>query len=127
MSVAVQSVLDGMPDPADLYTVVQDGQTLLMVGSVVVAGYQTGDVGMRNIAVLTLAGLGFTDRRVGEVVGLTREYVSKMRGQVRREGSVRLVRGRGRPPKLTGAQMRQARAWKAAGPPGCWRRRSPAG
>jgi cell division protein FtsB len=115
MPVAVQSILDGVPDSADLHVVVQDGQTVLMVGSVVVAAYESGDVGMRNIAALTVTGLGFTDRRVGEVVGLTREYVSEMRGQVRREGSARLVRGRGRPPKLTEAQVRQARAWKAAG------------
>jgi transposase len=86
-----------------------------MVGSVAVASYETADVGLRNIAVLALTGLGFTDRRVGEVVGLTREYVTELRGQVRREGSARLVRGRGRPPKLTEAQVRQARAWKAAG------------
>jgi hypothetical protein len=115
VSVTNKSILDGTLDPADLHAVIQSGQTVLMVGTVAVAAYETGDVGLRNIAVVTLTEMGFPGRRVGEVVGLTREYVSELRGQVRREGSTRLVRGRGRPPKLSEAQVRQARAWKAAG------------
>lgn len=86
-----------------------------MAGSVALAAYGNDDAGLRNMAVVTLTRLGFTGRRVAQVVGLTPEYVSELRGQERREGSAGLVRGRGRPAKLSEAQVRQARAWKAGG------------
>src|SRR6266536_1439308 len=115
MPVALQPILSGTPDPADLHAVVHDGRTALMVGSVVLAAYDNDDVGMRNVALVSLTDMGFPVHVVARLVGLTPEYGSELRGQVRREGSARLVRGRGRPSKLTPAQLRQARAWKAAG------------
>ena len=86
-----------------------------MVGSLVLAAFDNDDVGMRNLALISLTDMGFPVRVVARLVGLTPEYGSELRGQVRREGSARLVRGRGRPSKLTPVQLRQARAWKAAG------------
>jgi transposase len=115
VSVAIQAIMEGMPESADLHAVVHDGRTVLMAGSVALAGYDNDDVGLRNMAVVTLTRLGFTGRRVGQVVGLTPEYVSELRGRERREGSAGLVRGRGRPAKLSDAQVRRARAWKADG------------
>ena len=114
-AVSLQSVLDGMPDPADLRAAVHDGRTFLMVGDVVLAAYDNEDVGLRNLALISLTEMGFPVHAVSRLVGLTPEYGSELRGQVRREGSARLVRGPGRPPKLTEAQVRQARGWKAAG------------
>jgi hypothetical protein len=107
--------LEGTPDPASLHAVVHDGKTALMMGSVVLAAYDSDDVGMRNLALVSLTDMGFPVHAVARLVGLTPEYGSELHGQVRREGSARLVRGRGRPPKLTEAQVRQARAWKTAG------------
>jgi chaperonin cofactor prefoldin len=115
MPVALQPILLGTPDLADLRTVVYDGRTALMVGNVVLAVYDNGDVGMRNLALISLTDMGFPVHVVARLVGLTPEYGSELRGQVRRQGSARLVRGRGRPSKLTPVQLRQARAWKAAG------------
>jgi hypothetical protein len=115
VGVALQSVLEGIPDPAELHAVVHNGRTFLMVGGVVLAAYDNEDVGMRNLALVSLTEMGFPVHAVSRLVGLTPEYGSELRGQVRREGSRRLVRGPGRPPKLTEAQVRQARAWKAAG------------
>lgn len=86
-----------------------------MAGNVALAAYGDDDTGLRNMAVVTLTRLGFTGRRVAQVVGLTPEYVSELRGQERREGSAGLVRGRGRPAKLSEAQVRQARVWKTDG------------
>ena len=86
-----------------------------MAGNMVLAAFDSEDVGMRSLALVSLTGMGFPVHVVARLVGLTPEYVSELRGQVRREGSARLVRGRGRPPKLTDAQVRQARAWKAEG------------
>jgi transposase len=115
VAVVLQSILEGMPDPTDLQSAVHDGRTVLMAGSVVLAAYDSEDVGMRNLALVSLTDMGFPVHAVARLVGLTPEYGSELRGQVHREGSARLVRGRGRPPKLTEAQVRQARAWKAAG------------
>ncbi len=86
-----------------------------MVGDVARASYGNEDVGLRNLALISLTEMGFPVHVVSRLVGLTPEYGSELRGQVRREGSARLVRRPGRPPKLTDAQVRQARGWKAAG------------
>ena len=115
MSVAVQAVMAGMPEPRDVRVTVHDGWTSVTVGCRVVAGYRSDDIGMRNIAVVMLTELGFAGVRVAEVMELTPEYVSTLRGRARREGSAGLVRPRGRPAKLTAAQVRQARAWRAEG------------
>ena len=112
---ALQSILEGMPDPARLHAVVHDGRTFLLVGDVVLASYDNEDVGLRNLALISLTDMGFPVHVVSRLVGLTPEYGSELRGQVRREGSARLVRRPGRPPKLTETQVRQARGWKVAG------------
>lgn len=97
MSMATQ-MLEGMPQPADLRRTEVDGQTVITVGARVITCFDTADLGMRNIAVQTLTEtLRFTGRRVGEVMDLTPEYVSMLRGRARRHGSAGLVSGRGRP------------------------------
>jgi hypothetical protein len=115
MSVAVQATLQGMPEPSDLRRTVHDGWTVLTVGDRAVAGYDSRDVGLRNMAVWTLTELGFPGWRVAEVVGLTPQYVSMLRARVREEGSAGLVRPRGRRPKLSAANVGRARAWRAQG------------
>jgi transposase len=115
VSTAVQQLLDGMPEPSDLHLYVQDGRTVVMVGSQVVAGWNDDDLGMRNMAVVTLTELGFACQRVAEVMGWTPQYVSMLRGRVRREGSAGLVRLPGRPGKLSSMQVRKAAGWRRAG------------
>src|SRR6266536_1908423 len=115
VSAAVQMIMVGMPGPADLRATVHDGWTVVGVGRVAVAGYRSDDGGMRNMVAVTLTGLGFTGRRVAEVLGLTPEYVSELRGQARREGSAGLTRRPGRPAKLSDAQVRQAVQLRAQG------------
>ena len=115
MSVAVQAIMEGMPEPTDLRATVHNGSTVVSVGSVAVAGYRSDDGGMRNMIAVTLTGLGFTGRRVAEVLGLTPEYVSELRGQARREGSAGLTRRPGRPAKLSAAQVRKAVELRAQG------------
>jgi Transposase protein len=115
VSVAVQAIIEGMPEPADLRCVVHDGQTVVTVGSRVLCCYPSGDLGSRNFAVVMLRELGFPGWRVAEVMGLTQVYVSNLRGRARREGSAGLVRVRGRRPKLSAAQVGRARAWRAEG------------
>jgi hypothetical protein len=112
VSVAVQAILEGMPEPLDLHCAVHDGRTVVTVGCQALACFDSADTGMRNIAVVTLTELGFGGTRVAEVMGLTPEYVSMLRGRARREGSAGLVRARGRRPKLTAVAVAKARAWR---------------
>src|SRR5439155_18108242 len=115
MLVAVQSILAGMPEPADLHRSEHDGHTVLTAGSRVLAAFDTADTGMRNIAIVTLTDLGFTGRRVAEVLDVTPEHVSTVRSRARRLGSAGLVRPRGRRAKLSGADVRRARALREQG------------
>jgi transposase len=115
VSVAVQAVMEGVPEPRDLRVGVCDGWAVVTVGCRVVGGYRSDDVGMRNVVVVMLTELGFAGVRVAEVMGLSPVYVSTLRGRARREGSAGLVRARGRRPKLSAAQVARARAWRAEG------------
>jgi transposase len=115
VSVATQAIMVGMPEPADLHTVVHNGRTAVMAGSAVLACYDNGDLGMRNMVVVMLTQLGYPGVRVAELFGLTGVYVSMLRGNARRHGSAALVQRRGRPPKLSAQQLAQARAWRVDG------------
>jgi hypothetical protein len=113
MSVAVAQVLDGMPDPSHLHKIDIDGQTVIMLGERVLFSFAVSDIGMRNIAVVTLTQLKFPSTDVAALTGLTAQYVSMLRGRARDHGSAGLVRDRGRPTKLTARQITQARTWRA--------------
>ncbi|MGV1050446.1 MAG: putative transposase, partial [Solirubrobacterales bacterium] len=112
---AVQAMLGGMPTPQELRRSEVDGQVLITVGSTVLFSYAADDAGLRNLAAVTLPEMGFTGRRVAQVLGITEEYVSMLRGRARREGSAALMRPRGRPSGLSAADLRRARSWRAAG------------
>ena len=43
--------------------------------------YAADDAGLRNLAAVTLPEMGFTGRRVAQVLGITEEYVSMLRAQ----------------------------------------------
>jgi hypothetical protein len=115
MSVVVAQVLDGMPDPAHLHKIEIDDRVVIMVGERVLFDYPTGDTGMRNLAVVTLTQLRFGGAEVAALIGLTPQYVSMLRGRARDHGSAGLVRDRGRPVKLTAAQIARARTWRNEG------------
>ncbi|MGH3547063.1 MAG: hypothetical protein ACRDQU_02850 [Pseudonocardiaceae bacterium] len=83
MSVGVQVMLEGVLDSRDLRLVEVDGRVWVLVGQTVIAGWDVGDAPMRNLAVVTLRNLGFTGQRVAEVLGLSEEYVSILRGRAR--------------------------------------------
>ena len=108
-------MLAGMPEPADLRRAEVDGRMVVTVGSTVLFDYAGADAGMRNLAVVVLTGLRFTGQRVAEVLGLSEEYVARLRTRAREQGSAGLVRRRGRPTKLTAAMLAQAGRWRAEG------------
>jgi hypothetical protein len=115
MSIAVMQVLEGMPRPEHLHKIDIDGEVVIMVGARVLFCFPATDLGMRNLAIVTLTELGFSGVAVGAVLGLSPVYVSRVRGWARDSGSAGLVRDRGRPAKLTAAQLRRARAWREEG------------
>jgi transposase len=108
-------MLAGMPEPADLSRSVVDGRVVISVGATVLFDYDASDAGLRNIAAVTLPELGFTGRRVAEVLGITEEYVSMLRGRTRRDGSAALLARRGRPQSLRPADLAKARRARADG------------
>ena len=112
---AAQGMLAGMPEAEDLVRVDVDDRVVIMVGRFMVFEFEASDAGMRNLAAVTLPEFGFTGRRVAEVLGITEEYVSELRGRVRREGSAALMAKRGRPPALRPAEVAKARRWREDG------------
>src|SRR5487761_1242178 len=115
LGLGVQAMLAGMPVPADLSRSEVDGRVLIMVGSTVIFDYATSDGGLRNLAAVTLPELGFTGRRVAEVLGITEVYVSMLRGRARRDGSAALLARRGRRPSVSSASLGKAGRWRADG------------
>jgi hypothetical protein len=108
-------MLAGMPMPQDLHSSEVDGQVVVAVGATVLFSYAADDAGLRNLAAVTLPEMGFTGRRVAEVLGITEEYVSMLRARARREGSAGLMRRRGRPSALRTGDLSRARSWRAEG------------
>src|SRR5664279_2883029 len=115
LGVAVQAMLGGMPAPRDLHRVEVDGQVVITVGSAVLFSYDVADAGLRNLAAVTLPEMGFTGRRVAQVLGITEEYVSMLRARARAEGSAGLMRRRGRPAALGARDLGRARSWRGQG------------
>lgn len=105
-----------MPQPAVLRLHASDGQVLVTWGRTLVYRYEAEDLGMRNLAIVALTDAGRRVDEVAAVFGLTATYVSILRGKARRHGSMGLVgRRRGRPAKLSDAQVARARAWSGQG------------
>jgi hypothetical protein len=115
VSAAVALMLEGMPEPTDLRRDHVGEQVLLSVRGRVLAGYHVRDLGMRNLAVVTLRSVGFSGRRVAQVLGLSEPYVATLYHRGLREGSAGVVRASGRPPKLSAENRRRARVWQDQG------------
>jgi len=113
--IAVQGMLAGMPEPADLSCTLVEDRMVVAVGQTVLYELAAADYGMRNLVAVTLTELGFTGRRVAEVFGITEEYLSMLRGRVRRDGSSALTARRGRPSALSASDLAKARQARAAG------------
>ena len=114
-SAAAAAILDGMPDPRDLRRDEQGGMEWISAGPVVLACYPSGDVGLRNVAAVTMRQLGFPGKTVAAVFGLTEGYVATLRQRALRDGAAGLVRPSGPKPKLTPADWERGRRWRRAG------------
>ena len=114
-SPAAAAILNGMPYPADLRVHRHDGTTFVTAGQMIIACYPDGDVAMRNVAVAVARQLGFSGKRVAEVMGLTDSYVATLRQRALREGAAGLVRPSGPRPGLSPQAWARAASWRAAG------------
>jgi hypothetical protein len=107
----LQRLLEGMPAPRPpLAAHEKDGWCVVCAGPVVVFGpYEVGDLGMRNLGVVTLTQLGFAVGTVAAAFGIQPGYASTLRGRFREHGSAGLVKVSGRTPVLSAAVVATAR------------------
>jgi transposase len=104
-----------MTAPGGLLRTEVDGRVFITSGSRLLYVFDVDDVELRNLAIAALRDAGVSGVTVAALFGITDRYVSAIRTRVQREGSRALVGQRGRPAKLTDAQKRKARRWKADG------------
>lgn len=92
-----------MPVKDGLVVLRGGGWVTVRCGRVVLARFEDGDLGLRNLAVVSLTHTSFESQDVAAAFGLSATYVSTLRGRVRDEGSAGLVRERGRPSTIGAA------------------------
>ena len=83
-------------------------------GDYTIAAYRKDDLGLRNLAIISLTESGVSGSTAAALFGLTPVQISRIRGQYRQHGSAGLARKRGQA-GLTPGQVRQARSWAGAG------------
>ena len=110
-----QDELEGMPESAVLRVLVSGGRTVVTFGRMLLYCYDSGALGMRNLAIVALTDAKQPIKDVAAVFGMTATYVSMLRTRARAQGSAGLVRRLGRPPKLSARQVAQAREWASQG------------
>jgi transposase len=110
----VQRLLAGMPTQRPELAVHTDGDgRQLVVGdrAVVLFGpFGRDDLGMRNLAIVSLTQMGFEVHAVAAAFGLRPGTVSGLRTAFRRAGSAGVVKVSGRPARLDEDTVAQARA-----------------
>jgi DNA-binding transcriptional regulator YdaS (Cro superfamily) len=88
----------------------KDGGCVVLAGPVVVFGpYEPGDLGMRNLGVVSLTQLGFAVGAVAAAFGIQPGYASTLRKRFREHGSAGLVAVSGRKAVLTPEVVATAR------------------
>jgi len=97
--------LPGMPEPWILERQEVNGDCMVRFGPRVLFCFPSSDIGLRNMAVVSLTDAGVSGVEVARVFGLSAEYVSRLRSRAKLSGSVGLVRPRGRHRKLSGSEL----------------------
>ena len=114
-SAAASSILEGMPEAADLRVLRSDGVTWIFAGKTALFRFADTDTAMRNIAVAALRQIGFSGTQVAAALGLTANYVATLHQRAQRDGTAGLVRPRGRPRTVTEEDWQRARQWRCEG------------
>jgi transposase len=114
-SAAASSILEGMPEAADLRVLRSDGVMWIFAGKTALFRFADTDTAMRNIAVAALRQIGFSGTQVAAALGLTTNYVATLHQRAQRDGTAGLVRPRGRPRTVTEEDWQRARQWRGEG------------
>ncbi len=104
-----------MPEPGALRLLTHEDEAVVLSGRWVVFRFPVADTGMRRLAMVALTEAGHPVKTVATVFGVYPNYLSTLRKTAREQGSNGLVRAVGRPPKLSAAQVGQARRWAEQG------------
>ena len=115
MSAAAAAILEGMPDPRDLYRLDSGEETAVFAGTAELFRFAEDDTAMRHVAAAVLRQLNFPGKDVAAVLGLSPSYVATLHQRALREGTAALVRPAGRPRETGEAAWDRARQWRAAG------------
>jgi transposase len=102
--------LAGMPGRWQLERAQVGAETVVSFGGRVLFRIAAGDRGMRNLAMVALTQAGIASTVVADLFGVSREHLSRLRGRVAEDGSAALLPRRGRPPKLSEAQVARCHA-----------------
>ncbi len=89
-----------MPAPCELCLDAIGQNVVVSYGGRAVACYETGDRGMRHLAIVSLTRAGFSCNEVGRVFGMRPENVSRLRRKATEGGSAALATAPGRRRKL---------------------------
>lgn len=102
--------LAGMPGSWQLERAQVGAETVVSFGPRVLFRIGAGDRGMRNLAMVALTQAGSASTVVADLFGVSREHLSRLRGRVVEDGSAALLPRRGRPPKLSEAEVARCHA-----------------
>src|SRR5260370_32469677 len=110
--------LPGMPPPWPLrVTRTGDGRAVpVHADPVLLSAFGAGDLEMRDLVICSLSeGSRFQGKTVAAAFGIQPSQVSRIRSRYREHGASGLIHQMGRPPILSSARLRQARAWGGHG------------
>ena len=110
--------LPGMPPPWPLTaTRTGDGRAVAVhAGPMLLSAFGAADLEMRDLLICSLTeGSRFQGKTVAAAFGIAPSQVSRIRASYRQHGARGLVHQMGRPPILSPARLRQARAWAGQG------------
>ena len=110
--------LPGMPGPWPLtVTRTGDGRAVAVHACpMLLSAFGAGDLEMRDLLICSLTGGSrFQGKTVAAAFGIAPSQVSRIRTSYRQHGARGLVHQMGRPPILSPARLRQARAWAGQG------------
>ena len=97
-----------MPAPLQLRLQKLGENVVVSYGGRVLACYECGDRGMRNLAIVALTRAGVSGVEAAELFGIRPEHVSRLRRQVSEGGSRELLPVMGRPRKLDASAISRA-------------------
>ena len=108
-----------MPPPWELRLDAVGQNVVVSYGARPLACYETGDRGMRHLAIVSLTRAGFSCNEVGRVFGMRPEHVSRLRRKATEGGSAALATAPGRRRKLDGRGLARAYEMHDQGVAGC--------